>query len=73
VKPIVFRCQNAVVVFIPVRFPRHNSWGVICANDNTRILAKGFTTASMRTILTNMAQKATALGGTVQQIVQLDL
>jgi hypothetical protein len=73
VRPIIFRCQNAVVVFIPFRAPRGSRFGVSCLNDNSQIVANRATPAQLRSLLSGMAQKAIALGGAIQQIVQLEL
>jgi hypothetical protein len=73
VKPIVIRGANGVTVFLPTRRQHPGRFALVCLNDKSVITGADLTAGSLRNVLVQMAQKAVALNGAIQQIVQLDI
>lgn len=71
--PIVVRCANGVVLFLPVSKASSPVLQMLCLTDGSLISEKDSSVASVQAMLAAMLSKAVALHGAVQEVVQLQL
>lgn len=71
--PIIVRCANGVVLFLPSQRASFPGLIMTCLNDNTLIVEQSANAAGVKSMLSAMLAKAVALEGAVVQVVQLQL
>lgn len=71
--PIIVRCANGVVLFLPASRPQVPEMIMLCPTDGSVLTQKDSSIASVEAMLAAMLAKAVALHGAVQEVVQLTL